>query len=342
MSSTSRNRCTSPMPTSSRASIRACRDQQAADRSHRSGDPLRDCLSPVARWHADGHAPDDAPLSRRAAGGSASKPGEGAWRPKPAKAPVAPKPGEGGGAPDEPAGRSRRDRRLRAPARPSRRSARCGPIAWWVGSYVLLRFGFTAPIPASVISIYMGIVSIAILAYVASSEERRDEVSRPLVRFMTDRRHAVLLGAHGRRHPGARGCERLHADERPARTAVVPADRPSGLTARDHGARQGSISRPRQSLPGARDVEPRGVPQARRERAPDLLPELRLLPRRQHGRRRDVRARASTRSRPTSPTRERSRILRETFCSGGLPREGPGCRRKPRPGTRPCRPGRNS
>jgi len=66
--------------------------------------------------------------------------------------------------------------------------------AWWVGSYVLFRFGFAVPIPASVISLYMGIVSIAILAYVSSSVERRDEVSGPLIRLMTDRRHAVLLG----------------------------------------------------------------------------------------------------------------------------------------------------
>ncbi len=68
-------------------------------------------------------------------------------------------------------------------------------IAWWVGIYVLLRFGFTAPIPSSVVSLYMGIVSIAILAYVSSSEERREDVSRPLVRFMTDKRYTVLLGA---------------------------------------------------------------------------------------------------------------------------------------------------
>lgn len=66
-------------------------------------------------------------------------------------------------------------------------------IAWWAGTYVLLRFGFTAPIPASVISLYMGIVSIAILAYVSSSEERREEVSRPLIRFMTDARYTTLL-----------------------------------------------------------------------------------------------------------------------------------------------------
>ena len=67
--------------------------------------------------------------------------------------------------------------------------------AWWVGIYVLFRFGFTAPIPSSVVSLYMGIVSIAILAYVSSSQERREEVSRPLVRFMTEKRYAALLGA---------------------------------------------------------------------------------------------------------------------------------------------------
>jgi Cytochrome C oxidase, cbb3-type, subunit III len=67
--------------------------------------------------------------------------------------------------------------------------------AWWVGIYVLVRFGFTAPIPSSVISIYMGIVSIAILAYVSSSQQRRDEVSRPLVRFMTEKRYTLFLVA---------------------------------------------------------------------------------------------------------------------------------------------------
>jgi mono/diheme cytochrome c family protein len=68
-------------------------------------------------------------------------------------------------------------------------------VAWWAGIYLLLRFGFAAPIPASVISIYMGIVSMAILAYVSSSEERRDEVSGPLVRFMTDKRYTAFLVA---------------------------------------------------------------------------------------------------------------------------------------------------
>ena len=68
-------------------------------------------------------------------------------------------------------------------------------VAWWVGSYVIFRFGFAAPIPASVVSMYMGIVSIAILAYVSSSQERREEVSGPLVRFMTEKRYTPLLVA---------------------------------------------------------------------------------------------------------------------------------------------------
>ena len=67
--------------------------------------------------------------------------------------------------------------------------------AWWLGIYVLIRFGFTAPIPSSVVTIYMSIVSLAVLAYMSSSQERRDEVSGPLVRFRTDKRYTWLLGA---------------------------------------------------------------------------------------------------------------------------------------------------
>ena len=68
-------------------------------------------------------------------------------------------------------------------------------VAWWIGIYVLLRFGFATPIPSSVISLYMGIITIAILAYMSSSQERRDEVSRPLVQFMTEKRYTPMLAA---------------------------------------------------------------------------------------------------------------------------------------------------
>ena len=46
-------------------------------------------------------------------------------------------------------------------------------LAWWLGFFVAIRFGFAVPIPASVVIIYMGIASIALLAYVTSSADRR-------------------------------------------------------------------------------------------------------------------------------------------------------------------------
>jgi mono/diheme cytochrome c family protein len=68
-------------------------------------------------------------------------------------------------------------------------------IAWWLGIFILLRFGFATPIPASVVFMYMGIVSLGLIAYVSSSQERREDISGPLIRFMTEKRYAVLLGA---------------------------------------------------------------------------------------------------------------------------------------------------
>ena len=59
-------------------------------------------------------------------------------------------------------------------------------LAWIVGFYLVLRFGFTVPIPVSVIFIYMGIATLGTLAYVTSSDDRRAEVARPLVRLMTE------------------------------------------------------------------------------------------------------------------------------------------------------------
>lgn len=68
-------------------------------------------------------------------------------------------------------------------------------LAWLAGVYIVVRFGFTAPIPASVVSEYMAIVTLAVLAYVTSSRERREEVSRPLVRLMTEKQYTPLLVA---------------------------------------------------------------------------------------------------------------------------------------------------
>jgi hypothetical protein len=68
-------------------------------------------------------------------------------------------------------------------------------LAWWVGFYAALRFGFTVPIPASVIMIYMGITTLSLAAYVTSSRERREEIARPIVRLIIEPRRAAMLVA---------------------------------------------------------------------------------------------------------------------------------------------------
>ena len=164
-------------------------DQPASDRPDRSGDPLRDRV-PAEPWrHVDGYAADETPLQqRRGCPGGTPAP----------RLPVA---GRGAASSSREGGWTMKILVVVAVAavfgllRFRRASLLLWAGAWWVGIYVLLRFGFTAPIPASVVTLYMGIVSLAVLAYVSSSEERRREVSGPLVRFMTDKRYTVLLGA---------------------------------------------------------------------------------------------------------------------------------------------------
>ena len=76
-------------------------------------------------------------------------------------------------------------------------------LAWMVGSYVVLCWGFTIPIPFSVLAIYMAIVAISVLAFLTSSEERRRAVAAPLVRLIVEPRFRPLLAALVVLIPGA-------------------------------------------------------------------------------------------------------------------------------------------
>ena len=175
--------------------------------------------------------------------------------------------------------------------------------AWWVGIYVLLRFGFTAPIPASVVTIYMGIISLAILAYVSSSQERREEVSRPLVRLMTEKRYTALLAATVVAIP-ALAAANVYVQmnvplEPPLFSRTVHPASPSEITVHDKKIDLDAGENPFRHLETS---NPDRVPQTRRERAPGLLSELRLLPRRQPVPATACSCTGWTRSRPTSPT----------------------------------------
>lgn len=65
--------------------------------------------------------------------------------------------------------------------------------AWWVGIFFFLNYGFAVPIPASVIKIYMGIVTLSLIAYILTDEDRITEVREPVVAFMVEKRYVPLL-----------------------------------------------------------------------------------------------------------------------------------------------------
>jgi hypothetical protein len=68
----------------------------------------------------------------------------------------------------------------------------------WASLWVLFRFGFTVPIPQSVITLYMAIATGAIAAYVTSSPDRQRAFAAPLVALAVEpqlrpRLYAVLV-----------------------------------------------------------------------------------------------------------------------------------------------------
>lgn len=69
-------------------------------------------------------------------------------------------------------------------------------LAIWAGGlYVAIRYGFTVPVPVSVVKIYMGIAVLALLAYVLTDRRRIREVTGPLTAFMVEKRHQPALVA---------------------------------------------------------------------------------------------------------------------------------------------------
>jgi mono/diheme cytochrome c family protein len=76
--------------------------------------------------------------------------------------------------------------------------ARARTLAWaaacWAGIFVLVRFAFKTPIPHSVVEMYMGITTLALAAYVTSSQKRRQEFAAPIVAVVTEPRYRALLG----------------------------------------------------------------------------------------------------------------------------------------------------
>lgn len=65
--------------------------------------------------------------------------------------------------------------------------------AWWLALLVLFKWGFATPVPQSVITMYMSIATIALIAYVLSSRERAASAMRPVARLVSERKFTPLL-----------------------------------------------------------------------------------------------------------------------------------------------------
>lgn len=70
------------------------------------------------------------------------------------------------------------------------RLRRAGTFVWtlasWTELLIFFRFGFTVPVPQSVVSLYMGIVTLATVAYITSSRDRLEAFTAPLVRLCVE------------------------------------------------------------------------------------------------------------------------------------------------------------
>ncbi|MCH7548948.1 MAG: cytochrome c [Candidatus Krumholzibacteriota bacterium] len=66
-------------------------------------------------------------------------------------------------------------------------------VAWWIAVFVGIRYGIEPPLPSSVISMFMFIVSLALLTYAMSDSERLEGTVSPIVRFIVDRKYSVPL-----------------------------------------------------------------------------------------------------------------------------------------------------
>jgi len=76
---------------------------------------------------------------------------------------------------------------------------RLGPLGWltviWIAIFVFLNWGFAVPIPQSVVKLFLGIVTLALLVFASADRERWRRFKAPVLAFVTEKRFAPWLAA---------------------------------------------------------------------------------------------------------------------------------------------------
>lgn len=65
--------------------------------------------------------------------------------------------------------------------------------AWWLASFLLIKFAVVPPMPASIVGLYMAIVTAALLLYLSADSGRLGSAAQALTRFLREPRFAPLL-----------------------------------------------------------------------------------------------------------------------------------------------------
>lgn len=66
-------------------------------------------------------------------------------------------------------------------------------VVWWVAIYIGISYSIDPPLPSSIIGMFMGIVTLALLAYLTVKTQDLEFVKRVTLRFLTDKKYTLLL-----------------------------------------------------------------------------------------------------------------------------------------------------
>jgi mono/diheme cytochrome c family protein len=64
---------------------------------------------------------------------------------------------------------------------------------WWIGLYLIFSYGIDPPLPSSIIFMFMGIITIVLLAYLSSNSANLEIAKKLLIAFITDNKYIDYL-----------------------------------------------------------------------------------------------------------------------------------------------------
>ncbi|MEE9252530.1 MAG: cytochrome c [Thermodesulfobacteriota bacterium] len=65
--------------------------------------------------------------------------------------------------------------------------------AWWIAVYLTLNYGIVPPVPSSVVRMFMGIVTLSLLAYLSADSQRLESAKGSVISFLADKKYTLSL-----------------------------------------------------------------------------------------------------------------------------------------------------